>query len=192
MPFLTEGCVIATDRGELPAEALRLDDRVITRDNGLQALRWIGKCQLSRLAAAECDHLRPLLLRRGGLDGMLPESDMQISPSQRVLAPRDRSLLHFEEHEALVSAKHMVGLRTASSGPVAASCYIHLLFDRHELILANGIWTEAFHPGDISLNGMGNAQRFELYALYPELQTLFGEGVTKAAPGQVIPLPQRH
>lgn len=190
MPFLTGGCVIATDRGEVPAEVLRVGDRIITRDNGLQRLRWIGTRRLNRADLFANDHLRPLLVRQGSLDGWLPEGDIRVSPNQRILAPRDRSLVHFEEHEALISAKHMIDMRPA--GASASISYTCVLFDRHEMILLNGVWTEAFHPGDIAVNGMGNAQRFELYALYPELQALFAEAVAKAVPGQVVPFPRQH
>ncbi len=47
--------------------------------------------------------------------------------------------------------------------------YIHLLFDAHELIEADGAWTESFQPADRTLDGMDAAQRAEIEALFPEL-----------------------
>ena len=48
------------------------------------------------------------------------------------------------------------------------------MFDRHEVVLSNGAWTESFQPGDYTLKGMGNAQRKEIFELFPELKTEAG------------------
>jgi hypothetical protein len=55
-----------------------------------------------------------------------------------------------------------------------ATTYIHFMFDRHEVVLSNGAWTESFQPGDYSLKGLGNAQRNEILELFPELKTTEG------------------
>ena len=75
--------------------------------------------------------------------------------------------LYFDEHEVLcVAAKHLVGGKGIFE--VEASGIPHLMFDQHEVVLSDGAWTE--RPGDYSLNGMGNAQRNEIYKLFPKLQ----------------------
>ena len=52
--------------------------------------------------------------------------------------------------------------------------YVHILFDQHEVILADGTWTESFQPGDRALSGLGNAERSEILELFPELATEVG------------------
>jgi hypothetical protein len=47
--------------------------------------------------------------------------------------------------------------------------YIHLLFDKHEVILANGAWSESFQPGDRTLEGMEAGQREEIFKIFPHL-----------------------
>ncbi len=37
------------------------------------------------------------------------------------------------------------------------------------MVLSDGAWTESFQPGDYTLKGIGNAQRAEILALFPEL-----------------------
>lgn len=53
VPCFTPGTRIATPRGECAVEALRVGDRVITRDNGLQEIRWIGQRTLSGAGDAQ-------------------------------------------------------------------------------------------------------------------------------------------
>ena len=96
---------------------------------------------------------------------------MYLSPNHRVLVSNDKTALHFDEREVLVAAKHMVNGDTIKQVESAGTAYIHFMFDHHEVVLSNGAWTESFQPADSSLKGMGNAQREEIYALFPELQT---------------------
>jgi hypothetical protein len=104
----------------------------------------------------------------------LPERDMLLSPNHRVLVANDRTSLYFDEHEVLVSAKHLAMGQDESAVNAENVSYLHLMFDRHEVVLSNGAWTESFQPGDYSLKGLGNAQRTEIIELFPELQTSEG------------------
>lgn len=42
IPSFTPGTLIAPSQGERRVEDLRAGDRVITRDNGIQEIRWAG------------------------------------------------------------------------------------------------------------------------------------------------------
>ena len=46
------------------------------------------------------------------------------------------------------------------------------MFDRHEVVLSNGTWTESFQPGEQVLDGMSTAQRKEIFELFPELTNI--------------------
>ncbi|MBW6506390.1 MAG: Hint domain-containing protein [Rhodobacteraceae bacterium] len=181
IPCFTPGTLVATPRGELPVEDLRAGDRVITRDNGIQEIRWVGKRALSRADLTAAPHLRPVLVRAGSLGNGLPERDMLVSPNHRMLVTNDRTALYFEEHEVLVAAKHLIDNKGILSVEVLGTTYLHFMFDRHEVVLANGAWTESFQPGDQTLGGMGNAQRSEIFELFPDLKTREGvESYTSA------------
>ena len=169
IPCFTPGTLIATPRGEVPVEDLRIGDRVITRDNGIQEIRWTGRRDMSAGDFALAPHLRPVLVRKGSLGHGLPERDMMVSPNHRLLVANDRTALYFDEHEVLVAAKHLVG-EGIQSVASAGTAYIHFMCDRHEVVLSNGAWTETFQPGDQTLKGMGNAQRTEIFELFPDLK----------------------
>jgi Ca2+-binding RTX toxin-like protein len=179
IPCFTPGTLIATPRGEVPVENLREGDRVITRDNGIQEIRWIGSRTLSRDELARAPNLKPILIKAGSLGHGLPERDMVVSPQHRVLIAGDRSQLYFDESEVLVAAKHLVNTGTIQTLDTLRTTYVHFMFDRHEVVLSNGAWTESFQPGDQTLGAMGQESRDEILALFPELSTV--EGLTDYA-----------
>ncbi len=174
IPCFTPGTMIATPRGEVPAELLRVGDKVITRDNGIEEVRWIGARHLEWAELSANPHLQPVLIRQGSLGNGLPEQDMMVSPNHRMLVANDRTALYFAEHEVLVAAKHLVGSKGVHSVTSMGTTYLHFMFDRHEVVLANGAWTESFQPGDQTLKGMGNAQRTEIFEIFPELRDAQG------------------
>ena len=174
IPCFTPGTLIATPKGEVLVEDLKVGDRIITRDNGLQDIRWIGTKTMGYRELFNNPHLKPVLIRQGSLGNGLPERDMMVSPNHRLLVANDRTALYFDEHEVLVAAKHLVAVKGVSSIDSVGTTYIHFMFDRHEVVLANGAWTESFQPGDYTLKGMGNAQRTEIFDLFPELKTVVG------------------
>ncbi|WP_126976564.1 Hint domain-containing protein [Frigidibacter oleivorans] len=170
VPCFTPGTAIATPQGERLVEELRIGDRIITRDNGIQEIRWIGRKSLDHAALGRASHLKPVLIRQGSLGNGLPERDMLVSPNHRMLVANDRTALYFDEHEVLVAAKHLVDNRGVRNVDALGVTYLHFLFDQHEVVLANGAWTESFQPGEQTLAGMGNAQRGEIFELFPELR----------------------
>lgn len=174
VPCFTPGTLIATPEGSRPVETLRAGDRVITRDNGPQEIRWIGATRIGPGELARAPHLRPVFLRAGALGNGLPERDMQVSPQHRVLIADNRAALYFEEREVLVAARHLLDGAAVSRVAPEALVYIHFMFDQHELVLSNGAWTESLQPGDHTLAGMGGPQRDEILGLFPELGTQAG------------------
>jgi hypothetical protein len=47
--------------------------------------------------------------------------------------------------------------------------YVHLLFDRHEIVYAEGVEAESFHPAAENLERLSTASRAELLSLFPEI-----------------------
>lgn len=174
IPCFTPGTLVATPKGERLVEELREGDKVLTRDNGIQEIRWVGRRDLTRTDLMAAPHLKPVLIKAGCLGKGLPERDMMVSPNHRMLVTNERTALYFEEHEVLVAAKHLIDNRGVKTVETLGTSYLHFLCDRHEVVLANGAWTESFQPGDQTLGGMGNAQRSEIFEIFPDLQTRSG------------------
>ncbi|AKS46066.1 Hemolysin-type calcium-binding repeat-containing protein [Octadecabacter temperatus] len=177
----TPGTLIATPRGDIPVENLRAGDTVFTRDNGIQELRWTGRKDLGHVDLMMMPELQPVRVKAGSLGHGLPESDLVLSPNHRLLLTGESASLYFEESEVLSAAKHLIGIEGVEQSQVPSIGYIHILFDHHEVVLSNGAWTESFQPGDYSLKGIGQAQRDEIFQLFPELREKQGlEGYQSA------------
>ena len=174
IPCFTPGTLIATPKGERLVQDLREGDKIITRDNGIQEIAWVGQKALSADEAAQAGNLTPIMIRAGALGHGLPERDMIVSPNHRVLVANEQTALYFEEHEVLVAAKHLVGQPGIERLNGQGATYIHFMFEQHEVVLSDGAWTESFQPGDYTLKGMGLAQRAEIFALFPELASQEG------------------
>ncbi|SEK31605.1 Ca2+-binding protein, RTX toxin-related [Roseovarius nanhaiticus] len=181
IPCFTPGTVIATPKGERLVEELQVGDRIITRDNGLQEIRWLGRRDLAGAELLQAPQLKPVLIRAGSLGRGLPERDLLVSPNHRVLINNDKSALYFEDREVLASAKHLTDLEGVDAVDTSAISYIHFMFDQHEVVLSNGSWTESFQPGEQTLGDMGAEQRDEIYALFPELREMEGINAYQAA-----------
>ncbi len=170
----TPGTAIATPFGLRAVEDLRAGDPVLTRDNGVQSLVWTGQRHVAPPDLARHRNWAPILIRRGALGGDLPERDMMVSPNHRMLLSSGLAEVMFGAREVLVVAKHLTGLDGAVQAAATDVTYIHLMCEQHEVILANGSWTESFQPGCDSLAGIGAAQRDEIFALFPDLRSAAG------------------
>ncbi len=178
-PCLMSGRVIATPKGERPLADLKIGDPVITRDNGIQEIQWIGSHKFSRKDLAARPHLWPILVQRGALGNGLPERAMLVAPNQRLLVDAGQTALFFEERNALVPAKHLINNHSIRRIDLMGMAYVHFMFEQHQLVLSNGVWVESFQPADRSLNAEGNAQRNEVLELFPALQTAVSQPRSK-------------
>ncbi len=159
----TPGTNILTDQGERPVETLRAGDLVMTKDEGLQPIRWIG----NRTVPAH-DHLAPVAVT----SDVLPEAKrtLLVSPQHRFLMSDWRAELLFGEREVLVSALHMVDDERAFRLPRSIVTYVHLMLDRHQIIYAEGVETESFHAADSGVAGLGDDEREDMFTEFPDLR----------------------
>jgi hypothetical protein len=169
IPCFTPGTLIETDRGPLLVEDLATGDRVLTRDNGYQPIRWIGRRDLNAADLAQQPKLHPVLIRTGAMGPNLPAKDTLVSPQHRMLISGPRAEMMFGEHEVLVAAVHLLGQPDITRVHPESVAYIHVMCDRHEIIRANGCWTESYQPGAMTMQSMNSDQRDELLTLFPAL-----------------------
>lgn len=168
----TPGTIISTPTGPTLIENLHVGDLVITADNGLQAIRWIGTKRVSGARLMAHPHLRPVRIKAHAFGHNRPEQDLLVSPQHRMFLKSNQAQLMFGEAEILMTAKSLVNDKTIIVDyQLTHVDYIHILFDRHELVQANGSWSESFHPGAVGLDAIEENARTELFNIFPELQS---------------------
>ncbi|MGH1330312.1 MAG: Hint domain-containing protein [Paracoccaceae bacterium] len=174
IPCFVAGTMIMTPSGERPVESLEPGALVMTHDDGPQPVRWLGR----RTVAAQ-GNFAPIRIRAGALgDG---HRELMLSPQHRVLIRNHMADLLFGDAEVLVAAKDLVNdltIRPVEGGEVE---YVHVLFDRHQVIYAEGLPTESFLPGPAVMNQFERETLDEICTIFPELDPDTGAGYSPAA-----------
>jgi hypothetical protein len=167
----TPGTRIETPEGPRLIEELREGDRVQTRDSGAQDIRWIGSRRMTGARLFAMPRLRPVRLRAGALGVDVPDAELLVSPEHRVLVRGEVARSLFNTPEVLVMARDLINNDSVAVDLAAREVtYIHLLLPGHEIIWANGVETESFHPASAALATLTEADRARLLALDPELE----------------------
>lgn len=173
VPCFVAGTLIRTPQGEVPVERLRPGDLVETRDDGAQPLRWIG----GRTVAAR-DMFAPIRIR-GGTYGN--HRMLMVSPEHRILVRDSRAELLFGDAEVLIAAKDLVNGHSVRWAPGGQVTYLHLMFDRHQVIFSEGLETESFLPGPQTAEIFEQPVLDEICAIFPGLDPHTGQGYSPAA-----------
>lgn len=173
IPCFVAGTLIATNQGQREVETLSLGDLVLTKDDGLQPLRWIGQ----RTVAAQ-DNLAPIRIRANTFG---THSDLMVSPEHRILIRDNLAELLFGEQEVLVSAKDLVNDKTVTRCVGGDVTYVHLMFDRHQVVYSAGLATESFLPGPQTTKSFERDVIEEICTLFPEIDPDTGLGYSPAA-----------
>lgn len=168
VPCFTAGTRLTGQAGQTRIEDLRAGDKLFTRDNGFREIAWIGSKDLAAQEIAQAPHLAPIRIRAGALGPDNPPMDITVSPNHQLLHTGHDVALNVGAPEAFVAAKFLLG-RPGVEVRAGAVRYFHILFDRHEVVLSNGAWTESFLPGPMAMEGIGFDQADEIRHLFPEL-----------------------
>lgn len=159
----TPGTPILTPEGERAIEDLAVGDLVTTRDHGPQPIRWIGRTK-TRAEGKLC----PIRIESGAMGENLPERPLLVSRQHRMMVRSPIVDRMFGSDEVLVPAIQLVGMEGISVAPEGDDVeYIHLMFDRHEIVFAAGAPTESLYTGPHAREAMGAEAVAELETLFP-------------------------
>jgi len=180
MSCFASGTKITTETGEVAVENLRPGDKVLTRDHGVQPVRWVGLKPMSGRFLLDHPHLRPVFVCKGAFGGGLPLADTMMSPNARVPVACDAEGFLGRSSEDMVALKNLVNHRGIQQIDTTGMVYVHIMLSGHEIIAANGVWVETFKAGDRSLKNIGNAQRLEILEVFPDLAASCARAATRA------------
>lgn len=165
------GTLIQTAHGRVAVEDLREGDMVLTRDDGLQPIRWIGSQTFSAGDLMATPNLKPIRIAAGALGKDTPTADLIVSPQHRILVRSKIAQRMFGTDEVLLAAKQLLELNGIDIVNDAAEVeYFHFLFNKHEIVFANGAEAESLYTGSQALRSVSDAVREEIFAIFPELK----------------------
>jgi hypothetical protein len=118
-----------------PVEELRAGDRVLTRDDGPQPLRWVGSRTLRATGA-----FAPVVIAKGALHNA---AELVLSPDLRVLVYQRQDRLGAGRAEVMVKARHLINNDSVRRREGGFVDYFQLVFDAHQIIFAEGIAVES-------------------------------------------------
>jgi hypothetical protein len=180
----TPGTRLLAPDGIVPVEHLREGDWLQTKDNGPQRIEWIGMETFSGARLFASPRLRPVRIGANRLGVGRRDHDLLVSPEHRIVLRGAVAQSLFNEPEVLVMAKDLVNGRGIRRDlDVMQVTYIHVLMARHEVLFANGIETESFHPADADFSTLGRSETASLSDLFPGIVSdpyLYGDHARRA------------
>ncbi|MGJ8605845.1 MAG: Hint domain-containing protein [Marivita sp.] len=175
LPCFVAGTLIDTPDGPKPVDSLREGDLVTTLDDGPQPIRWAG----SKTVVAT-DRFSPVCISAGSYGAT---EDVMLSPQHRVLVRDIWAELLFGESEVFVKAKDLVNGKTVRHVMRGEQVtYVHLLFDRHQILESSGLASESYLPGPMMSACFDQDAHEEILTLFPELADISSGGWDAARP----------
>jgi hypothetical protein len=131
----SRGTRITTATGEqVPIEALKVGDSILTRDSGVQKIRWIGRSTVRATGP-----FAPVVITAGTLNNL---GDLTVSQDHRLFIYQRQDHIGAGNSELLVKARHLVNDDTVYVQEGGFVDFFQLLFDDHQIIYAEGISAE--------------------------------------------------
>ena len=166
LPCLVGGAMIMTKTGLVRVEDLCPNDRVLTRDSGFQPVGWVGARRFN--PAIE----RPICLPTGFCSDFPTDRNLLLSPTHRVLRFDGARSVSRRCEESLVEAKNIAMAAPVGSVSIHSNFYVHVLFERHQIICADGVWVESLRPTADMIAGLSDSNRSSMIAQLPKVATL--------------------
>jgi len=165
------GTQVRVPGGETSIQSLKEGDMVLTRDNGVERVLWIGERKLSGMELFSSPGLRPIRIRASTIRSGQPSDDLVLRPRQQVLISGARAQEFNTEELALVSVCDLLDeRRTVVDYSSRDVTYIHILLEDHQILWANGVPVESCHPANSEIGQVNTADFERLLSLYPEMR----------------------
>ncbi|MBN9508019.1 MAG: Hint domain-containing protein [Alphaproteobacteria bacterium] len=132
-PCFAAGTRIATTRGDVPVEALRVGDAVRTRGGGSAPVIWIGQRHVDCARHPRPDNVWPVRVRAHTFAPGRPRRDLLLSPDHAVFV-----------RGALVPVRYLVNGATIVQQRVAAITYWHVELPQHDIVFAENLASESY------------------------------------------------
>lgn len=164
---LAEGSLVETDIGPVPVEELVRGSRLVCpRGQPLTVLTTVTEARPEGGIAA---HL-PVVIRADAFGPGCPARDLKITQQHRIGVKGPLVELMFGLEAALVPALGLVDFQKIVIGYSERPKYCHLICDRHDLCLVEGLTVETLLWGDRAFEMLGPDLAAELRSEFSVLQ----------------------
>lgn len=143
------------------AEDLCPGDRVRTVDGGEATLMWAG-CQQVRTDRDDA----PVIIGAGVLGN---KTDLMLAPHTRIMLDNWRAEVMCGSREVLLEARDLIGCDNVWAREAGAASYVSLVFDRHEVICADGAWVESLQITPATFAALPAHQKTEILGVFPDI-----------------------
>jgi hypothetical protein len=149
---------IATPRGEVAADLLKVGDQIMTLDSGPQPILWIGRQHVRFRYGDEA--FKPYRIKKGALGEGLPKRTLKVSKQHRLLlrGRKDEYLGPTIGFQSVRGVSRMNGVREAT--------FMNFLLPRHEIIFGEGLPIESFYLGQSGLALLSHKDRLAICAAF--------------------------
>ena len=164
------GTYVDAPGGPRLVEDIHPGDQVLTRDSGAVEVLWRASRTIGGSRIVATPALRPIRIRADLFGTDSPRPELVVSPDHRILLQGPAAQALFNTDEVLVAARDLAG--SAGIGVdhrIRPVDYIHLMLDGHQVICANGVDCESFHPASANLGKLGEAERSGLDLIVPQV-----------------------
>jgi len=171
------GTLIETPAGPVPVESLKAGDAVMLADGRSKRLLMVAHSHFTQAQMMRDAARQPVCLPAGSLGPSRPSQDLWVSRMHR-MALHGWEVEMLSSHEsAFACAAHVAPTQEAGATRWSDGVhYVHLLMDRHEVLVANGAEAESLFLGEQAMRSLGPEARAEVEVLFdrrPALKTAF-------------------
>ena len=171
MVCFTKGVFIETFSGPRAIEDIEVGDLIVTQGQGLQPVRWIGSRKLGKTTLSRNPRMVPIRITQGALGNGFPKRDLVVSRQHRMTVSSRIVGRMFGVPEVLVPAIKLTEIPGVFVDETIEDVeYFHLMFDRHEIIFAEGAPTESLFTGPEALKSVSEEARREILTIFPDLK----------------------
>ena len=160
-----QGTLLDTPNGMIPIERIAPGDLVTTLDNGPLPVALVVSRSLE-FEANEQKH-KPIEFKPGSLGECVPTETLRVSPQHRMI-------IEVNGVQTFVAAKGLLHLpKVRQMSGCKRIVYYHLIFDTHQIVVANGALAESFFPGSQAISEIDRETKEELFEVFPQLQYMW-------------------
>jgi len=157
------GTRIRTVHGEVPVEELQIGEDVMTVAGIARPIKWIGQRSYSGRFASGNKKILPVCFKPGSLAEGMPKRNLWVSPNHAMYI--DGLLIQAED---LVNGDNVVQAEAKDT-----IRYFHIELESHDVILAEGAWSETFIDDHSRMMFHNAADYFGRYPNAPDLPPLY-------------------